>query len=220
MTRPNDIGGLPGFGRIVAGPPAEPPFHHAWEGRLFGMILATRGTWTIDMFRAARERDTRAEYLGRGYFENWLVGFERVLAGSGLVGPGQRPAGTGAARTAPGPNGGPSATPAGPSGPPATFFAAPGRTRPGRFKVGDAVRVIDGDARGHTRRPSYLHGHRGVIVADLGTHRFPDRSAEGVLVGQELYTVSFDARELWQARADGRGAVLADLWDPYLEPAA
>jgi hypothetical protein len=34
-----------------------------------------------------------------------------------------------------------------------------------------------------------------------------------------LYTVRFEARELWGEQADGKGAVLVDLWEDYLEPA-
>jgi hypothetical protein len=31
--------------------------------------------------------------------------------------------------------------------------------------------------------------------------------------------VRFEARELWGEQADGKGAVLVDLWEDYLEPA-
>ncbi|MBM3626776.1 MAG: nitrile hydratase subunit beta, partial [Alphaproteobacteria bacterium] len=34
-----------------------------------------------------------------------------------------------------------------------------------------------------------------------------------------LYSVRFDARELWGADAPRRDAVFIDLWEPYLEAA-
>ena len=35
-----------------------------------------------------------------------------------------------------------------------------------------------------------------------------------------VYTVRFDARELWGPRAEPNAVVHLDLWEPYLEPAA
>jgi len=89
-----------------------------------------------------------------------------------------------------------------------------------RFTPGVRVRAVSRNRRGHTRQPRYVQGRLGVIEAHHGLHRFPDLSAEGVLEGRHLYTVRFEARELWGDQADGRGAVLVDLWEDYLEPAA
>lgn len=197
MSRPNDIGGKESFGPID--PNAVAVFHEDWERRTFALCTATGGDWTIDMFRGVREHDEQAAYLSRGYWENWLVGLERLVAGSRLAaGPriDQRPDWL------------------------ATMMPVPTTSRPARFKVGDRVRVVADEPRGHTRRPAYVHGRSGHIVADRGVHRFADRSADGVIEGQQLYTVSFDPRELWGDRADGKGAVLLDLWDGYLEPEA
>jgi len=86
MSRPNDIGGLEGFGPINPERGTdEPVFHADWERRTFGMVQATRGDWTIDMFRDQRERAHPVEYMRRSYFENWLVGLERVVVARGLV---------------------------------------------------------------------------------------------------------------------------------------
>jgi nitrile hydratase len=52
-----------------------------------------------------------------------------------------------------------------------------------------------------------------------GAHVLPDRSAEGVRVGRHLYSVRFEASELWGENANGNRAVYVDLWDDYLEPA-
>jgi nitrile hydratase len=48
---------------------------------------------------------------------------------------------------------------------------------------------------------------------------FADENARGNRVGEHLYSVRFEARELWGAAANGRGAVYIDLWEPHLEPA-
>ncbi len=212
MSRPNDIGGRLDFGPISPEPQAsERVFHADWEKRLFGLTQTTRGNWTIDMFRGARERDEQSAYLARGYFENWLVGFERVLAGSGLVTAEELVSG----KAVSGPSAAPGAAQVGPGHP---MMPAPPAGKPGRFKLRDRVRVVASEPRGHTRKPAYTHGHVGAIVEDHGIQRFPDRSSEGVIEGQQLYTVSFEARELWGDRAEGLGAVLVDLWDEYLEP--
>ena len=58
-----------------------------------------------------------------------------------------------------------------------------------------------------------------IITAHHGAHLFPDRSAEGVRVGQHLYTVRFEAAELWGDSANGNSTVSVDLWEDYLEPA-
>jgi len=97
--------------------------------------------------------------------------------------------------------------------------AAPPRDAPARFKIGDRVRAVNRH-RGHTRQPRYVQGRLGVVIEQHGAHRFPDRSAEGVVEGHLLYTVNFDALELWGDQADGRGTVLVDLFEDYLELAA
>jgi nitrile hydratase len=53
-----------------------------------------------------------------------------------------------------------------------------------------------------------------------GCHVFPDVHAHGG--GEDpqwLYSVRFDARELWGADADPTVAVSVDAFEPYLEPA-
>ncbi len=214
MSRPNDIGGLAGFGPVNPEPEAqESVFHADWERRTFGMLQATRGNWSIDMFRAARERDGQAEYLRRSYFENWLVGFERLAVEYGLVTAEELAAGR------------PASIPDQQTrerllAPKAGLFPSiPPSDQPAQFTVGERVRAVDREPRGHTRQPGYTRGRVGVIVEYHGAHRFPDLAAEGVVEGQHLYTVSFDARELWDERADGGSAVLVDLWEDYLERA-
>ena len=51
-----------------------------------------------------------------------------------------------------------------------------------------------------------------------GAQVFPDLSAQGVDVGRHLYSVRFEARELWGARGNANSVVYVDLWEEYLEP--
>ncbi len=59
-----------------------------------------------------------------------------------------------------------------------------------------------------------------MIARVHGCHDFPDTNAHGL--GPQphgLYSVRFDARELWGEDAEDRGCVYLDLWERYLEPA-
>jgi nitrile hydratase len=53
-----------------------------------------------------------------------------------------------------------------------------------------------------------------------GPHVFPDTNAQGL--GEQpqwLYTVVFEAAELWGAAGPASDRVSIDAWEPYLEPA-
>jgi nitrile hydratase subunit beta len=65
----HDMGGMHGFGPVVA-EPSEPPFHEAWEGRVRAMVSAMgyARLWTIDGFRAAQENLTPLSYLAVSYY--------------------------------------------------------------------------------------------------------------------------------------------------------
>ena len=70
---------------------------------------------------------------------------------------------------------------------------------------------------GHTRLPRYARGCTGVIEAIRGCHVFPDSVTAGK--GEDpqwLYTVVFEARELWGEDADPTLKVSIDAWEPYL----
>ena len=87
------------------------------------------------------------------------------------------------------------------------------------FAIGEDVRVRLGGTTGHTRAPRYARGRHGHIAMQHGIHIFADKNAHGTKEGQHLYSVRFDAADLWGAEADKRGAVYIDLWEPHLEPA-
>jgi len=93
--------------------------------------------------------------------------------------------------------------------------------RPAGFRVGDSVRAKNMHPVTHTRLPRYVRGHIGTVALLHGCHAFPDTRALGL--GDEpqwLYTVRFDARELWGSDADPTLSVSVDAFEPYLEAAA
>jgi nitrile hydratase len=81
-----------------------------------------------------------------------------------------------------------------------------------RFAVGDRVRVQRMRPPGHNRSPRYLRGVEGVVQRVQCNDVRPGAGAEPV------YLVSFDAVDVWGDDAD-KGAVYADMWEGYLEPA-
>jgi nitrile hydratase len=85
------------------------------------------------------------------------------------------------------------------------------------FRVGDVVRTRAPREDGHTRLPRYLARRRGTIEAVHGPFALPDERARGVDARQALYTVVFDAREIWGGEAF---SIAADLFEAYLEAAA
>ena len=221
MNSAHDLGGMHGLGPIDAEPEAlEPVFHADWEKRVFGMVRAVGllGQWTGDMSRHARERQHPVDYLRHTYYENWLAGLEKLLVEKGLVSQAELACGVAV---------GPAAAEIRQRrlsvpdvsraivGSPATLSLAD----PPRFQPGDRVRALNNHPQGHTREPRYVRGRAGVIHEHHGGHVLPDLSAQGVRVGRHLYTVRFDARELWGRDGDLHSTVFVDLWEDYLEPA-
>jgi nitrile hydratase beta subunit len=220
MNGAHDLGGMHGFGPINPEPETqEPVFHAEWEKRVFGLTMAAGflGAWNIDMSRHARERQHPVDYLQHTYYENWLVGLEKLLVETGLVTAEELATGKAAGpadenirkRVLKAEN--------------VTTVLAKGSSvamevdTPPRFKPGDRVRAINRHPMGHTREPRYVRGHVGMIHEHYGAHVFPDRSAAGLKQGHHLYSVRFEASELWGENAAGGSAVYADLWDDYLE---
>ena len=83
--------------------------------------------------------------------------------------------------------------------------------------MGNRVRTRGMNPWGHTRLPRYCRGRIGTIVLVHGAHVFPDTHAAGL--GEQpqwLYTVRFDAKELWGPDTTA-SSVCADCWEPYLE---
>ena len=220
MNGVQDMGGAHGFGR-VAPEVDEPVFHADWERRAFALTVAmgATGQWNLDAARSARESLPPAEYLASTYYEIWLAALERQLAERDLVTPAEWAAGR-------------SVDP--PRGVDRIFLKADvaetlGRggattrepSQPARFEAGDPVRARNMHPATHTRLPRYVRGHLGTVAHVQGCHVFPDVHAQGH--GEDpqwLYTVRFDARELWGVDGDPTVAVSIDAFEPYLEPAS
>ena len=216
MNGPHDMGGQQNFGPVVA-EKDEPYFHDEWERRVLGMVVAMGGTgmWNLDMSRAARESLPPAQYLASSYYQIWFAGLRKLLVQRGLVTAEELEQGRVLAppvplkRTISADNVKAALSRGGPT---EREPAAPARFRPG-----DTVRTRNVHPRTHTRLPRYCRDKLGTIVRLHGAHVFPDVNALGK--GEDpqwLYTVRFDARELWGADTTA-SAVHADLFEPYLE---
>jgi len=85
--------------------------------------------------------------------------------------------------------------------------------------VGDKVRTSSADPDGYHRLPRYLRAKRGRIVAIHGSYPLADIRATGQADAplEMLYTVEFDAREVWGPYAEGNDVIHAELWESYLE---
>lgn len=86
---------------------------------------------------------------------------------------------------------------------------------PGRFRVGDRVRVRTSASHPtiNPRTPLYARGHEGVVVAAYG---IIDNPLDHHLPYEPLYTLRFDGRELLGDHA--RHEVVAELHEEWLEP--
>jgi nitrile hydratase len=207
------MGGMHGFGKIEV-EKDEPVFHERWEARVFGMIQSlARGN--IDAGRHSIERLDPVSYLRNGYYGRWLAAFERSLLGAGVltdeeigkrIGAGIPP------RSA--------AAPATTSWRPATTnYIREVAARPA-FAAGQNVVTRNHQPAGHTRLPAYARCRRGTIARVHSAMVFPDDNAHGRGENpQYLYTVRFEAAELWGDDAEVNSAVHLDLFEPYLEAA-
>ncbi len=200
----------------VSPEPDEPLFHAPWEPRALALTLAmgATGQWNIDASRSARESLPPAEYLSSGYYEIWIKGLEKLMLARQLLSNAELAAGRALdpprslatiLKFADVPTvlakGSPTERPA---------------QQPARFAVGQSVLTKTINPTGHTRLPRYIRGKRGVIFAQHGVHVFPDSHAHGTgEAPQWLYTVLFEARELWgpDTTAD---SVCVDCWESYL----
>ena len=87
-----------------------------------------------------------------------------------------------------------------------------------RFVVGERVKAKNMNPSGHTRLPRYIRGREGKIVEARGSFVFPDTVAHDLGESpQLLYSVRFEASELWGNDNECREAVYIDMWDSYLE---
>lgn len=218
MDGVHDLGGKEGFGPIDVNEP-EVTFHEDWEGRIWAISRSTRASdWTIDWWRHVRELIVPTDYLERPYFDSWAQTHLAAFIDSGVFTLEEVIAGKCATASL---------------GTPPVLTAEDVIStkvsqahrfdreidQPPAYKVGDEVRTNRLAPQHHTRLPEYTRGKRGRVHAHYGAHVFPDSSARGKEVAQHLYSVVFDARELWHEGKGKRDRVFLDLWESYLEPA-
>jgi nitrile hydratase beta subunit len=215
----HDMGGLTNFGPVVL-EADEPVFHEEWERRVFAMNMAALAfIGPIDRARHAIERMNAVDYVSTSYYEHWLAGLLILTRELGYVT--AEELATGRATTA-------AQLP----------FPAPGAAeiesllRGGlpanrtidvepAFTIGSRVRARNLELAGHTRLARYVRGKAGIIAAFHGCHVLPDTNAHDLGENpQPLYTVRFEARELWGDNVTRKDCVLIDLWESYLQPFA
>ncbi|CAN7447339.1 nitrile hydratase subunit beta [Pararhizobium sp. LjRoot238] len=219
MNGAQDLGGQHGLGP-VAPESDEPYFHAEWEKRALGLTLSCGafGAWTIDESRHARESLRPAIYLSASYYEIWIRALETLLKRHGFVSAeelaqgqmlekGRKPKRILTEDMVPGvlAKGGPCDRP---------VADAP------LFAVGQQVRTRNFNPETHTRLPRYARAKTGVVEAVQGSFVFPDDNAHGKGENpQWVYTVVFDASEIWGEGADPSLTVSIDAWESYLERA-
>jgi nitrile hydratase subunit beta len=212
-----DLGGQRGHGPVR--PEAEGELWHApWEPHAMALTVAmgATGAWNIDMSRSARE--TLPNYAALSYYEIWATALQKLLIERRLLRDEElrRPASLDPPLPLPRTLSAADVQAALARGTPTARPAA----KPARFAVGDRVRTVPARVNHHTRLPGYVRGRIGTVEHVHGAHVFADTHAHGL--GEQpqwLYTVVFDAAQMW---AECRGAshrVSVDAWEPYLEAA-
>ena len=209
--------------RSVQPEPERPVFHAEWERRVLALALAmgATGLWTLDRSRSVRE--TLDDYATLSYYEIWLTALEKLLIATGAIHSDELASGT--ITQAPLP-----VTRVLRADAVARVLAQVASTardaaRPARFTAGDRVRTRDAAPPHHTRLPQYARGKRGIVERVHGTHVFADTNAQGLGERpQWLYTVAFEAAELWgppaaQPASAATDCVSIDAWESYLERA-
>ena len=219
MNGVHDMGGMHGMGAIKEDK-NEPVFHAPWEGRAYAVTRAMGAwrLWNLDASRFQRELIAPIDYLRMSYYERWTAGLVELMLKTNLVTRTEiengRPDEGAAVRT-----------------PALTADKVPALIAKGvparrdvpvaaSFRVGQRVRARNINPVGHTRLPRYARAKVGTVDRDHGVFVFPDTNAH--FRGekpQHVYSVRFDARELWGEQASRRDSVFVDLWDDYLEPA-
>ena len=217
----HDMGGVPGYGPVE---PEEnaPVFHDEWEGRVFGLVVSIQGG-----FRRSNLEGLDPEVYLAGYYQRLMAALERGLIDRGVLTPEEVEAKAAHFRDNP--------------EAPATRVVDPGLTdrvranmyrqrqlrketgRPPAFAVGDRVRTRRIEHGGHTRLPEYAQGRRGTVTAVYAAYDLPDEvpgHEHGDRPAQQLYSVRFEAAELWGASAEPGSALHIDMFEGYLEPIA
>ena len=213
----HDLGGKQGYGPVEVDE-AEVPFHHDWEAREWGISLSAYAPGiNIDWWRHCRELIMPEDYLSRPYFDSLaqtdfatyinagIIPMEEVI--SGKAQPGQsnvKPT--------------PVLTPEQAireDHDNAARFDAKIETSP-LFAIGQQVITSRHGHEHHTRLPQYAWGRCGTVHGYNGAHIFPDLSSQREEIWQHVYSIVFEAHELWPGDEGRNNKVYLDLWESYL----
>ena len=225
MNGVHDMGGMHGFGPIEI-EADEPVFHEAWEGRLYGMVTSIREEHDVYGPYGSRhyiENIPPAQYLASSYYERWMLALESALVNKGLLTAEELDARTMHFADDPTADTPKSLDPE---------LAARVRQRiytpqsleqkadsPPRFAPGDAVVVRNIHPEGHTRLPRYVRGKRGVVARIFGAQGFQDEPTVADGSPQHVYSVVFEASELWGENAESNQRLYIDMWECWMEAA-
>ena len=219
MNGPHDMGGMQCYGPVKP-ETDEPVFHGEWEKRALAMTVGMgfAGKWNLDISRFARESLPPDFYLTKSYYQIWIAGLQKLMLERYMVtekeletGKLEKP-GIEVKRVV-----------TAQEMPDALLAGAPVNRdavlEPG-FDIGERVKALNINPQGHTRLPRYVRGKVGEIAAVQGCHVFPDSNARGEGENpQWLYSVAFDAQELFGMEAEEGNKVMVDCWGSYLEHA-
>lgn len=218
MDGVHDLGGKQGFGPIDVDE-VEAPFHAEWEGRMWAIAQCARSPdWTIDWWRHVRELIDPVDYLSRPYFDSWAQTHIAAFIDSGEftleeIIAAQSARMTTDSQASQGHEDILAAVQA-----QAYQFDREIDAQPA-YQVSDKIvtrQLLPGH---HTRLPAYARAKPGVIHAQHGAHVFADASARGNEIAQHLYSVVFEAGDLWLEADNRKDRVFIDLWESYLESA-
>lgn len=219
MDGVHDLGGMQGHGPIDVSEPIE-PFHAEWEARAWALSKGIGGgapDITIDWWRHVRETTIPSDYLTRPYIDSWLEADMVTLVDSNIctveelaTGKSVTPKIGGAVSISAA-----DAIAANQAG--ATRFDRPVDVEP-KFIVGSEIVAQQNASTGHTRLPGYVRGRPGIVHTHHGAHLFPDAVAKGIEEAEHLYTVAFEARDLWPETHNSKDVIFLDLWESYLVP--
>ncbi|MCY3545017.1 MAG: nitrile hydratase subunit beta [Chloroflexi bacterium] len=225
MNGVHDMGGMHGFGPIDI-EADEPVFHDEWEGRVYGIVTGIREERDVYGPYGSRhyiENIPPAQYLAASYYERWMLALEAALISKGLLTADELDAKTRDFAAAP------SAAPSRRDNPALAervrqriYAPQPIEEQASslpRFAISDAVVVRNIHPVGHTRLPRYVRGKRGIVERVYGAQGFQDEPTIADRSPQHVYSVSFDAVELWGANAEPNQRLYIDMWESWMEAA-
>ena len=217
MDGVHDMGGMDGFGKVEP-EPNEPVFHHRWEGRVLAMsrAIGVFRAWTIDTSRYAIELMAPSIYLTRSYYEKWFLRNQNLLIERGLIDADEVAAGR-ALRPAKNLTRGPFSLADVEKVTKArlvwTAGASAGAVQNRRPRAHEKHSPNDAYALAALRARTCRRGRAAAWRAHLSRLRCAGKGEDP----QWLYTVRFDAQELWGADADPKLKVSIEAFEPYLE---